>query len=46
VTIVDIVPRCGPSHNLPCDATVNPYFLSGDVASFGVVIQNLSPTGE
>jgi hypothetical protein len=46
VTIVDIVPRCGPSHNLPCDATVNPYFLSGEVASFGVVIQNLSPTGE
>ncbi len=46
VSIVDIVPRCGPTRDMPCDHTLNPYFESGMDATFGLVIQNLSPTGE
>lgn len=42
VRIVSIIPRCGPQRNLPCDATTLNY---GDVATFGAVIENLSPTG-
>lgn len=46
VRIVDIVPRCGPTRDMPCDHTQNPYFESGMDATFGIVIENLSPTGK
>ena len=46
VSIVDIVPRCGPTRDMPCDHNLNPYFQTGMVASYGIVIQNLSPTGK
>jgi len=43
VRIVNIIPRCGPQRNQPCDATTLNY---AEVATFGVVIENLSPTGD
>ena len=46
VRIVDIVPRCGPTRDMPCDHTLNPYFESGMDATYGIVIENLSPTGK
>ena len=42
VQILEIVPRCGPKNNQICDEST---LVPGDPALFGVVIQNLSPTG-
>ena len=44
VFIAEIVPRCGPNRDLPCDYSLNPSFSTGDLATFGLVLQNLSPT--
>ena len=43
VSIVSIQPRCGTDRIFPCDVSNLNY---GDVATFGVRIQNLSPTRE
>ena len=42
VTITQIIPRCGLDRQSPCDPTT---LAVGQPATFGVVIENLSPTG-
>jgi len=42
VRIVSVIPRCGPMRNQPCDTST---LQNAEVATFGVVIENLSPTG-
>lgn len=43
VRIVEIIPRCGPYRNQECTGETAPG--PGEDALFGVVVQNLSPTG-
>ena len=42
MNIVEIIPRCGPNMNSICDETT---LKTGDVANFGVIFYNDSPTG-
>jgi hypothetical protein len=43
VRIVEVIPRCGPNRNQDCTGETAP--AAGEDAIFGVVVQNLSPTG-
>jgi hypothetical protein len=43
VRIIEVIPRCGPDHNQECTGETAPE--AGEDAIFGVVVQNLSPTG-